>query len=368
METILYKRDSKGRIQQWTIEVVDSKFRTHEGLVDGIISTNAWKISTAKNIGKRNEVASNIQAIKEAESKITKKIENGYTKNIKDVDNVDIFFEPMLAHKFENFTETCYSQPKLDGIRMIVMKEGSFSRKGKQFVSVKHIEKMLSCFFSLFPDIVLDGEIYNHSLKSDFNKIVSLAKKQKMTNEDEKLSEKYLEYHIYDIYDKNKPNMTFEERFTFIQSNLMKIDFVKIVETDIVTSKDILDNLYSKYIEMGFEGQMIRTPNSSYKKSRSKDLLKRKEFVDEEFEILDISSGVGNWYGKAKSISFINKNGNTFSTGLKGSMEYATDLLENKEKYIGKLGTVRFQEYTKDDQGNDNVPRFGVLYSIRTYE
>jgi len=46
-------------------------------------------------------------------------------------------------------------------------------------------------------------------------------------------------------------------------------------------------------------------------------------------------------------------------------MEYCEDLLENQQNYIGLEGTVRFPEYTKDENGNDNVPRFGVFYGVR---
>ena len=90
------------------------------------------------------------------------------------------FYEPMLAQKFEDREATLeypvYSQPKLDGIRCIVqMKDGkivSHTRTGREIETIPHILEELKFFFDLYPNAVLDGELYNHALKSDFNKIV----------------------------------------------------------------------------------------------------------------------------------------------------------------------------------------------------
>ena len=53
--------------------------------------------------------------------------------------------KPMLAYKLNenkiNFKEFIYMQPKLDGVRCLFTKDGAFSRTGKQFMNVKHIEE-----------------------------------------------------------------------------------------------------------------------------------------------------------------------------------------------------------------------------------
>ena len=96
--------------------------------------------------------------------------------------------KPMLAHKFDikrvDYSEPVYIQPKLDGVRCLFTKDGAFSRTGKQFMNVAHIHAELIPFFQQQPDVVLDGELYNHKLKNDFEKIISLVRKQKPTADD----------------------------------------------------------------------------------------------------------------------------------------------------------------------------------------
>ena len=84
--------------------------------------------------------------------------------------------KPMLAHKFSesrvDWSLPVYIQPKLDGVRCLFTKDGAYSRTGKQFKNLAHIELALIPFFKQQPDVVLDGELYNHKLKRDFEKII----------------------------------------------------------------------------------------------------------------------------------------------------------------------------------------------------
>ena len=95
----------------------------------------------------------------------------------------------MLAHKYnpDKADYPAYIQPKLDGVRCLFTKDGAFSRAGNQFMNVEHIEKDLKPVFNKYPNLILDGELYNHGLKDDFNKIISLVKKKnQLMNKDMK--------------------------------------------------------------------------------------------------------------------------------------------------------------------------------------
>ena len=52
--------------------------------------------------------------------------------------------KPMLAHKVGkkdiDFYDKVFLQPKLDGVRCVFTKDGAFSRTGKQFKNVAHLE------------------------------------------------------------------------------------------------------------------------------------------------------------------------------------------------------------------------------------
>ena len=83
-----------------------------------------------------------------------------------------------------DWSKPVYIQPKLDGVRCLFTKDGAYSRTGKQFKNLAHIERELIPFFKDRPDLVLDGELYNHKLKHDYEKIISLVRKQKPTDTD----------------------------------------------------------------------------------------------------------------------------------------------------------------------------------------
>ena len=42
-----------------------------------------------------------------------------------------------------DWSQPVYIQPKLDGVRCVITKDGAFSRTGKQFKNIAHIELSL---------------------------------------------------------------------------------------------------------------------------------------------------------------------------------------------------------------------------------
>jgi len=386
----LYKRTTTGATQSWEIEIEENKFRTISGQLDGKKITNNWTTCEGKNVGKKNETSGAEQALKEAEAKHQKKRDKGYRV---DVDNIDKkkFYEPMLAQDFKNKNRQkevmfeideegigapVFSQPKLDGIRCIAMREGLFTRTGKPITAVPHIHEALEPFFKKYPHATLDGELYNHWYKDDFNKIIHLVRKQNLTDEHLAESKEMIQYHIYDapvIGDSIAGSKCWTEKDSFSDRTsvldaqfpnlgLDKEDCLVIVETTEVDSREHLDELYGEYVEHGYEGQMIRL-DGPYENKRSSKLLKRKEFVDEEYEILGYDEGTGNREGTIKHFKFKNKDGREFNSNVKGTFEYMTELLERGDELVGKMATVKYFNLTPD-----GVPRFPYVIAIRDYE
>ena len=361
----LYKRAKTGKIQVWEIEHEADGFRTIEGQLDGKMTTSEWTRCKGKNIGRSNETTPDDQALKEAKSRIEKKIKKKYFANIDDVDN-DSWFEPMLAHKYKDHKSKVVfpvlTQPKLDGIRCIVRKEGMFSREGNEFTSCPHIYEEVKYLFEMWPDLILDGELYNHEFKEDFNSISSLVKKGKPTEETLLKTRQFIQFHCYDCSDDGRDNWTFSARMFFIMSEFMTDGVIVPVFTVGCETQEELDEFYAEFLAAGYEGQMVRV-DGVYENKRSKSLLKRKEFIDEEFEILGMIEGEGNFTGMVGSLKF-EKDGEPFTTGLKGSHEYWKYMWEHQDEFIGKQATVRYQNLTPDRQ----VPRFGKMMTIRDYE
>ena len=348
----LYKIDSNGNARVWWMEYDNEKYRTHSGIDGGKIVVSGWKYPEAKNVGRANETSVKEQVELEVISQLTKKSAQGkYHASKNTAAKGAKFYECMLASKYDPKKHTdfpYYSQPKLDGIRCLVSKDGMQSRNGKPIVSAPHILKALELFFKAHPDVVLDGELYNHELKNDFEKIISLARKTKPTSEDLKESEEMIQYHVYDVVD---PTLTFAERNTLLWRTYgIWTTTIQPVPTVKVNDEHDIETMLGHYLEQGYEGQMLRVPDSPYEGKRSKGLIKHKEFEDDEFEIVSIEEGKGNWAGAAKRVEIRLKDGTTQFSGVRGSFDFLKELLYNANDYIGTDVTVRYQNKTDDDK------------------
>ena len=361
LETI-YKKTKTGATQEWTIEVVGNKYRTHSGQVGGIITTNEWTIVYGKNTGKLNETTDKEQTMKEAVAKRTKKLESGYFENIKHINKTQ-YFEPMLASKWEDskdkITYPIFSQPKLDGIRCIVTKDGMFSRNGKPIISAPHIIESLSEVFEAYPELILDGELYADKFANDFNKIVSLVKKTKPTDADLKESKKNIHYWIYDLPDND---IQFGDRCDRLHDLFNAFDsFSKHcieVATHICNDEDEVMGLYEEYVDNGYEGQILRL-DKKYENKRSKSLLKHKSFIDEEYTIVDVCEGEGNKTNMVGYMTFKTADGKPFKSNVKATFEESEEMFRNRKQLIGKQATIKYFNLTPD-----GIPRFPYVINI----
>ena len=361
---IIYSRTSNGGVQQWEIIIKGNTFYTKVGLLDGKITISKLTNVLGKNIGRANETSEEEQAYLEAKRKWDKKIEKGYHENIKDIDKKSIYFEPMLAHKYvdrkDEVVFPVYGSIKIDGHRATLSKRGLYTRNGKKYMSCNHIEELLKSLFIKHPEWIIDGELYTHNYP--FEKITSLIRKTKPTVENLEESKKIIQYYIFDgVVD--DISLGFKDRFEIIKNEIVKIigkndSIVCVSNTELNNHKEIND-MHDKFVQQGYEGLMIRVINSKYENKRSKSLLKFKKFFDEEFEIIDIIEGSGNRSGMAGSLRVKSKQGIIFNSGIRGGEEYYKQLLNNKQKLIGKLATIRYQEKTEED-----IPRFPVAVQI----
>lgn len=352
----LYKIDENGNVRFWRMEIDGANFRTHSGVLDGKTVTSGWKAAKPKNVGRANGTTAEEQAVLEVERKYLDQTETGgYYETIEAArEKVQLYFDCMLAHKWADekhrVTFPVYEQPKLDGIRCLATKDSLKSRNGKPLVATPHIAKALEGLFEDMPNVVLDGELYNHELKSDFEKIVSLVRKTKPTEEDVTESEELVEYHVYDVFNAQEPNLTTSERSAllyFLFDKYLTDPRIKHVEAHHVYTQEELDEVYGNELEAGYEGQMVRL-DAPYEQKRSRNLLKRKEFEDAEFEVFEIESGVGNWAGYAKRVYIKLEDGTVQRSGVRGTQEYLAKVLEDADSYVGTEVTVRYQGRTGD--------------------
>jgi DNA ligase-1 len=357
--SILYSRATNGKVNTFEIEVEGNKYRTITGYKDMKLTTSEWTVCEAKSYCSAEE-----QALKEATAIHRKKIETGSFEDISQIDN-KVFFEPMLAHKYEDYKEKIKfplaSQKKLDGVRCIIRKDGMWSRNGKQIVSVPHIFESLKPLFEFNPDLIFDGELFALKESCDFNKIISCVKKTKPTEEDLIESKKYIQYWVYDLPSNSG---SFISRYKELLSLNLPNTCV-VVSVDQVDNMNDVDAYYEDYVNAGFEGQMLRVLDSPYQNKRSKYLLKHKSFMDDEYVILDILEGQGKLTGKAGTMVFETKNGDRFNSSINGDHSYLEEIWLNKDKFIGLTATVKYFELTNTE---NPVPRFPKVIQVDRFD
>jgi ATP-dependent DNA ligase len=274
----------------------------------------------------------------------------------------------MLAHKFDNsridFTRPVYIQAKLDGVRCLFTKDGAFSRNGKQFMNVRHIEMALKPFFAEQPDIVLDGELYNHKLKHDFEKIISLVRKQKPTDEDRLNAQHLVQFHVYDYFD----GVVYDNYQTRMQL-LVNAGFydaqIKHVPALLVDSYNYARVQHEEFLSLGYEGSIIRNGDGIYKHGRSYDLMKFKDFSDTEATIIDYVTGKGKRTGTLGKFIMQDDDGIVFGCppGKGYSYKDLKTMLKNVDSFIGKRATFTYFQRTKA-----NSYRHPLFKCIRNYE
>lgn len=355
----IFKRDSAGKIRVWFYEVNDDTYRTTAGLLDGNLVTSAW----TKCIGKQGRLDAE-QAIFEADAEERKKLDREYRRTIEELDGVPM--SPMLAKSYDGIknwakVQAVFCQPKLDGIRALITKDGAFSREYQRHLNVDHILEALALVFAKVPDLTLDGELYNHDLKDDFNKITSIVRKQKATDAQREESRKLIQFHVYDMMVARKPGLLFADRSQILHTlfNGREHTPIRLVPTARAKTSEDLDELYGKYLEQGYEGQMVRL-NAAYEPDkRSKTLLKRKEFITAEFPLVRVEEGLGNWAGYAKRIVFKLPDGRECGAGLRGTQDFCKRLLMAAPGYTKAEATIRYFTPTPD-----GMPRFPVAIDI----
>ena len=278
--------------------------------------------------------------------------------------------KPMLAHKFDNnrvdWSLPVYIQPKLDGVRCLFTKDGAFSRTGKQFKNLAHIELALMPFFKQQPDIVLDGELYNHKLKRDFEKIISLVRKQKPTADDRLDAQHLVQFHVYDYFDGVRYD-SYKTRMQNLYNSDVNIYNPKVIQTvpaQLVDSYNYARDLHATYLSEGYEGSIIRL-DGLYKHGRSYDLMKFKDFSDTEATIIGYETGKGKRTGTLGKFIMQDDEGVEFGCPPGKGYNYKdlAEMLNNIADYIGKRAT--FTYFQRTQAGSYRHPLFKT---IRDYE
>ena len=407
---ILYGVEKNGKIKTWSANIYlkginkksDHAYATIEhGQQDGKKQMTVRDYTEGKNIGKKNETTPLLQCIAETRKKwLDKLYQESYQETMptpvqpeqhqdqsqdqsqeQEQQTSTKKYFPMLAHKFEPASKTakkntiifpCFVQPKLDGLRCVVYRDPTTgeirrqSRTGTYFDTMAHIAESLAPLFTKYPSAVLDGELYTTEIP--FEELAGLIKTKKLTPSDtDKL--RVIEYRIYDIVDETLPYHTrhdsikkmFAQVAASTASSPHKLPpYIRLVETIEAKTQAEFKAEFSRFIEEGYEGIMLRNKTGMYRCNyRSHDLQKYKEFQEDEFRIIGFMQGDGRDKGTVIWICET-KEGKEFKVRPRGTIENRSKLFKTGEKYVGKMLTVIYQELTEDGK-----PRFPVGKDVR---
>ena len=282
-------------------------------------------------------------------------------------------FKPMLAQVYHqqpiDWDQPVYMQPKLDGVRCIFTSDGAFSRNGKRFMNVRHIEFELQKLFIKLPGLRLDGELYNHDLRNDFEKIISLVRKQKPTAEDRLEALKMVQFHVYDLWFDDPSNITgfnwdYKTRMEFINKRIISSKWSSVVniKTHNCVTPSMIKVMHAFFLEQGYEGSIVRL-NAMYEHKRSKNLMKVKDFHDSEATIIDWVEGKGKREGTIGKFIAKDADGNEFGMPVMDKFKKLRRNFKDMQKWVGKIATFTYFERTKR-----NSYRHPLFKTIRNYE
>ena len=264
-----------------------------------------------------------------------------------------------------------YASTKLDGVRAIVNNGVVYSRTGKPIPN-KEVQKRFSNYHGLDGELIVgnptDKNVYKHTVSG-------VMTKEGIPN---------VIFNVFDIWN-SKENYYSRDKELFKYNN---IPYINIVNQHLITNIKELEEYELKVLSQGYEGVMIRKPDTLYKNGRSTiksgELLKLKRFSDSEGiiryclplmhnnneAIIDElgytfrSTCKDNKIADEMLGSFVVedlKNPNMiFNIGSGFTKQERIDYWNKREELIGKIITYKY--FTV---GMQNLPRFPIFKGFR---
>lgn len=303
--------------------------------------------------------------------------------------------KPLLAPNDQpNLKELNYPylfSVKMDGIRGLVGLGDKVLSRSLKPIPNKQIQDRMKIVNDTLKNrgIILDGEFYNHNISfqeifsgvmtDDFEDSKTVKKNGGVKNVD-------LKFWAFDaIETKNKP---FSERLLLAEQICKEFpELLTFVEHKEVKSAEEVEETFNVYLEKGYEGLILRNPNSNYKfgKASLKQniIFKVKPFVTFDAKIIGVVQSTEVDPNAEKKINELGRSQTSRKKGDRILIEKAScftvmydgkeanvsialtdeekkNIWKNKESYIGK-----YIEYKGMVIGAKDVPRHPVLIRFR---
>jgi len=248
-------------------------------------------------------------------------------------------------------------QPKLDGERCRALKEGErvllLSSTEEIITSVPHIQEALL----LLPDGEYDGELYRHEWT--FNQIHSVVSRERNMHSDYE----EIKFHIFDIV---TPETQMHRLKHLIDLSGVCGPLEKVLPR-IATNLDQIYDLYSEFIDDGYEGFIIRDCDGLYERKRSGHMMKFKPKGQDYYLITGLYEAIsqeGQPKGMVGGFNLVDDMGTTFNAGA-GKLDHEMRkiiwnmYLDSPGYYIGKYLLTEYQTLNEY-----KVPRHGRAVKV----
>jgi len=360
---LLYSRTGTGAINEWLCWVHDASVVVQWGQQGGAQQQSQFAC-TPKNVGRANETTAQQQAILEAIAKWKKQVKKKYFLTVAETEKINL--KPMLAKEFKKRKKPVpypvSVQPKFDGVRCLAYLRGDevvLQSRGGDPYPVKHIAEQVRELLHFlaqqgYPqDLVLDGELYVHGLS--LQNIISLAKRAQEDSVQ-------LVYCIYDVTKLSSQEEPWSSRRVMLAAlgSMILPPSLSVTQTDQAYDEAAVRYYHDEFVKLGYEGAIIRLDEGLYRFGyRSSELLKWKEFMEEEFLIVGWTTGKGK-FAQVPIFTCTTKQGKEFEATPKGTEAERLAMLHKADALVGKKLTVRFLQWT-----DDGKPQHPVGVAIR---
>jgi DNA ligase-1 len=317
---------------------------------------------------------------------VSEKTVNKVLKKFKDIAPVPVF-ECMLAHDGANheskITGKKLVEPKLDGVRCLTVIDyesqtvTQYTRNGKVLENFTHITAYLSNYINEFGrSMVLDGEVVSHTFQDLMKQV---HRKDNVQAGDARLV-------LFDClplveFKQGVSVMGLRRRREFLknwQNIFADSGFIEIVaqrefDLDVLTDEIEFKDYNQEMVEAGYEGIMIKDPDSKYECKRSTAWLKQKPFIEVSLTVVGYEEGTGRNQGRLGALICEGEDsGKTISVNCGSGFSDGdrTELWAGRDSLVGQVVEVRADAITQNQDGTYSLrfPRFKTFRGFKKGE
>ena len=268
-------------------------------------------------------------------------------------------YKKKLKKELKKLDYPLIGEYKYDGLRCEAIRDNSnvtfVSNNGKELFFPYLINEVLEI---IDDGEVLDGEMYH---KDGFQKIMTQARREKDRNvKDLKKNAKFMVFDLITkdtLYKDKKLNIPLYHRKRTLRHKFEEYDGVPIVfeKFKVLNNPEEVMKFYSKALKLGFEGIMLKIPNSRYECKKNNNWRKLKPELEMDCKVLKVLPHKKNpkMFGK---VLVKQENGVKSKVGGGWSDKLRLKYWKNPNLIIGKVIECKYQELT--DDGKMRFARF----------